>query len=294
MFGFLSRKTLELRVDDRVLHFDSKADFEFALASRTEVPAGKIEELVRFEPRQLLDEASSVREVERHFVEVLSRSIQEPGSIGYLLREMDMKMFSQDHEWRGIMQALARQDSRFDDFKQLALVKYMQYLASRQDVLKGIYTHKSVPGSVEHDTEYGPETQFRETLIFDMDEPHAGPEHHEAQGEEPARLVRLPRGESLRVKPPAGETMELVLSRHPFHVRTGAEPVLVNDDGSELALKPGRNVVGRHPDSDVMVSAAYRDVSRTHLILELEADGAVRLTDLSTHGTFVPARLLGG
>ena len=143
MLASLLHKPLELEVASRVLRFDSKADFEFALASRTEVPAGKISELMRFDANQLTEEASSVRHVERHFVEVLSRSIQEQGSIGYLMREMDMKLFSQDHEWRAIMQAMARQPAQYNDYKQLALVKYMQYLAARQDVLKGIFSFKT-------------------------------------------------------------------------------------------------------------------------------------------------------
>jgi len=292
MLRSLFRKPLSLQIGERTLRFDSRVDFEFALASRTEVPAGKIAELVRCTTEQLRTEASSVRQIERHFVEVLARSIQEPGSIGYLLREMDMKFFSQDHEWRAIMQALARQDRSFDEFKQLALVKYTQYLASRQDVLKGIYTHKSAPGTVEQDSAYDPEPQFRETLIFNVSEPLA-PQSEMADDDTPARLVRLPRGESVRLRPTPGDVVEIVLSRHPFQLRPGDAPVLVDLEGTEHPLQPGRNVLGRHPDSDVMIDAAYRDVSRTHAIVEFEPGGDLLLTDLSSHGTFVPSHLVG-
>jgi len=293
MLASLFRKPLTLQIGERTLRFDSKVDFEFALASRTEVPAGKIAELVRCTTEQLRAEASSVRQIERHFVEVLARSIQEPGSIGYLLREMDMKFFSQDHEWRAIMQALARQERGFDEYKQLALVKYTQYLASRQDVLKGIYSHKSVPGAVEQDGEHDPEPQFRETIIFDVSEPPAQrPEAHEEE-DTPERLVRLPRGESIRLRPASAQPIQIVLSRHPFRLRPGAKPALVDDEGAEQPLRQGRNVLGRHPDSDIMIDAAYRDVSRTHAIVEIEPDGGLLLTDLSSHGTFVPAHLVG-
>jgi len=304
MLDALFRKPLELHIGDRALRFDSKVDFEFALASRTEVPAGKISELVRFDSQQLLDEASSVRQVERHFVEMLSRSIQEPGSIGYLLREMDMKLFSHDHEWRGIMTALARQDRRYDEFKQLALVKYVQYLASRQDVLKGIYAHKATQGGGVSEPDPGMDPSYRQTVIFDVadlpqiDAPAPRPAADRTQIIEtqertpaPPRLRRLPRGESVRLKPTTGEAVEIVLSRHPFLVKLGEQPALVDLEGTEMALAPGRNVIGRHPESDIMVDAAYRDVSRTHLILELVEDGGLALTDLSAHGTFVPAHL---
>jgi hypothetical protein len=289
MFAKLFKKPLTLRTDTRTLKFDSKSDFEFALASRTEVPAAKISDFVRFNPQQLVDEASSVRQVERHFVETLSRSIQEPGSIGYLLREMDMKMFSQDHEWRTIMQGLSRQERRFDDFKQLALVKYMQYLASRQDVLKGIYTHKVASG-VNSEPEADPmqDPEYRQTLIFDVSAPPISPLPPDEPAA-PSRLVRLPRGESISLQATGSSMIELVLSRHPFRLRVGLTPVLLDAEDGEYPLRSGRNVLGRHPDSDVMVDPAYRDVSRTHAIVDMREDGEVFITDLSSHGTFVDA-----
>ncbi len=287
MFANLFKKSLAIKLDERTLKFDSKGDFEFALASRTEVPATKIAELVRFDTQQLLDEASRVQQVERHFVDVLSRSIQEPGSIGYLLREMDMKMFSQDHEWRSIMQALARTEQRFNDFKQLALVKYMQYLASRQDVLKGIYTHKLASDShpqLETDSAHGEE--FRQTLIFDVSEQPKIIDAADKQAT-PSQLVRLPRGERIRLHASASRRLELVLSRHSFRVQLEPTPMLLDDEQGEYPLRTGRNVLGRHPDCDVMVDAAYRDVSRTHCIVELEDNHELFVTDLSSHGTFV-------
>ena len=39
MFANLFNKSLAIKLDERTLKFDSKGDFEFALASRTEVPA---------------------------------------------------------------------------------------------------------------------------------------------------------------------------------------------------------------------------------------------------------------
>ena len=300
MLESLFRKPLVLTVGERKLRFDSRSDFEFALASRTEVPAYKLAELVRLDREQLLEEAASVRRVERRFLELLARSVQEPGSIGHLLGETDMNLFSQDHEWRAIMRGLARKPRRFDAYKQLALVKYTQYLASRQDVLKGIYTYK--PGVVPAVQEPEPaiEPSFRETALFDVEAMGLGGPPLETSASLPAvlppedvpsHLARLPRGEPVDLHPSDAESVELMLSRHPFRLRTGAAAALIDGDGTEHTLRPGRNVIGRHPDSDIMVDASYRDVSRTHVILELE-DEALRLTDLSSHGTFVPGTLM--
>ena len=69
--------------------------------------------------------------------------------------------------------------------------------------------------------------------------------------------------------------------------------MLFDDENGEYSLQPGRNVLGRHPDSGVMVDAAYRDVSRMHAILEICVDGTVCITDLSSHGTFADADFVG-
>lgn len=301
MLGSLLNRPLELEVSGRNLRFDSKVDFEFALASRTEVPAGKISELMRFDASQLTEEASSVRRVERHFVEVLSQSIREPGGIGYLMREMDMKLFSQDHEWRAIMQAISKQPARFNEFKQLALVKYMQYLASRQDVLKGIYAFKVSAGAPVQPPDAEGAAEFRETVIFNVSDSLHAPAPVSvpaSDGSDPAEdtpdeLARIPRGEDIPVDVDPGVEMPIVLSRHPVALRLGDTPALLEENGQALPLKPGRNVLGRHPDSDVMLDASYRDVSRTHLIVDVVSETRARLTDLSSHGTFIPAHFLG-
>jgi len=59
-------------------------------------------------------------------------------------------------------------------------------------------------------------------------------------------------------------------------------------------LKPGVHVIGRHPGNDVVVGGWYRDGSRKHLTVDIGDGSKLGLTDLSTHGTFVPGSLLGG
>ena len=58
----------------------------------------------------------------------------------------------------------------------------------------------------------------------------------------------------------------------------------------ELADAVSRGV--RDTGCDVLVNAAYRDVSRRHLIIEVDGGSRVRLTDISSHGTSLSPRLL--
>ena len=129
--------------------------------------------------------------------------------------------------------------------------------------------------------------EFRQTLIFDMFESlHKQPTLIKAATVSPP-LMRLPRGESVNLRPNDTGVVEIGLSRHSFQLQTMPKPVLLDNEDGEHALQFGRNVLGRHPDSDVILDATYRDVSRTHAIIEVRTDGTACITDLSSHGTFV-------
>ncbi|MDX1514384.1 MAG: FHA domain-containing protein [Gammaproteobacteria bacterium] len=285
MFKNLFSKKLRLEFSDRTVNFATVSDFEFSLASRTEVPAGKITDLVRKSPEALTREASSIRQLERQFVDLLSKSMEEPGSISHLLRGVDLKLFSQDHEWRTIFTALTKLGKAYDDYKQLALVKYTQYLGSRQEVLKSIFENKYQLDAVAAELNAaGPD--FKETVIFESRETAL-------RSPRDSGLKRLPRGETVTIQLDAEADLQILLSRHKFSIVSGQQLHLVDENGTDYALQYGRNRVGREQGNDVIVDPAYRDVSRKHLIIDVESPRHVRLTDLSSHGTYVPGTLLG-
>ena len=62
--------------------------------------------------------------------------------------------------------------------------------------------------------------------------------------------------------------------------------------GLDYELLPGRNVVGRHPDCEVVLPGDLRNISRAHLLIERADETTLNLTDLSSKGTFLPADLL--
>ena len=137
-----SARALTLNLPDRTVTFNGLPEFEFALASRTEFPVHKVDQLIDRSPDELEHLATQIRKVEKRFAEVLGQSIQDPDSVTELLHEIEIKLFSQDHGWREIVEALNDQGSAYDDFKRVVLVKYMQYLGARQDVLRSLYAHK--------------------------------------------------------------------------------------------------------------------------------------------------------
>ena len=88
MLGSLFQSALTLEIGERSARFPRVQDFEFALASRTEVPAAKIADLIKLDPEELLKEAGKIREAEKRFVDLVAKSLEEPGSIGYQLRQL--------------------------------------------------------------------------------------------------------------------------------------------------------------------------------------------------------------
>jgi hypothetical protein len=232
-------------------------------------------------------QAVDIRNVEGRLLHVLDASFTEPLSIDYQLREVDNRIFSEDHAWREFMEALNEQDSKYSDYKRVALVKYLQYLASRQELIKRVYwsqyrqTRSEPAAAVE-----GPSSAVRETAIFDINE-LAG--IFEDGGDQ---YQRLPRGEPREVRLSPGEEMAMRLSVHRFKVVRADGAYLVDEKGKEYPLQPRRSRIGRSTDNDVVLDSAYRAISRKHLILEIPSKDRVVLTDRSSHGTFIPLSYL--
>ena len=110
MLEKLFSKALSLNISGKEISFNALAEFEFALGGRTNVPASKLTNLIMLAPDALKRKAKSIKSVEKRFVDILSRSIEQPGEIGKLVREVDMQVFSNDYEWRNIFKALNHQD----------------------------------------------------------------------------------------------------------------------------------------------------------------------------------------
>lgn len=277
---------LNLELEGRRITFATLDDFAFALSGRTRIAADSVAELVQLTPNELRREATGIRDVERRFVDLLADALKEPGAVGTLLEDLDGDLITEDNQWRAIMAGLVTEGDGFEEFKHLALVKYMQYLAARRDVVKSIYAQRF--GGQEPLVAHEPAANggAKSTLILDEE---AEPDTERSQ----VRFERLPRGETVAVKVPGSGEVSILLSRHKFQLHSVDNPRLTDDNGVNYPLKPGVNVIGRHPGNDVVVGGWYRDVSRKHLMVDIAEDGRLGLTDLSTHGTFLPGVLLG-
>lgn len=103
---------------------------------------------------------------------------------------------------------------------------------------------------------------------------------------------RLPKGEAVPIPLAPGAPVPLVLANHKFHMVVEDGLYLVDESGLRQPLHPGRNIVGRDLQCDVVLGASLKDVSRKHLLVETQGEALVHLTDISSLGTFVPCEYL--
>jgi hypothetical protein len=308
MFDKMFSNAVTLQIGEQTITFNSLADFEFAISSRIEVPTRKLSQLVHMSVDELKNEAKNIKAIERKFVKILSRSIELPGAISKDLGELDPQLFTQDHLWRDIMSKLIAKDPEFEDLKKMALVKYLQYLTARQEAIKIAYMTKrastprlaegeqqqSRPGTEETLPEPVQTTQLH--AVTDAEGDVAPEEAETMQG--PAMIgdapfSRMAKGEALVLPLPNGAMLEMVLSKHNFKLfaRKGRLE-LVDELGGSFPLQEGKNIIGRDSVCNVVVDAAFRDISRLHVIIERLGDQAIRLTDLSSQGTYIPSKVM--
>ena len=276
---------ISLTVGGRTLSFNSVRDFEFALASRTDVPGSKIGQLMRLPDDDLLAEIEGIRDVKRRFVTVLLRSITKNDSISHSLRMLDATLFSNDHQWRAFVAALNADQTIHDAYKRVALVKYLQYLNSRHDVVRAIYRERRKAKDEPLPEQFGETGHF---VRFAQVDEHGLLSPKAATGE----ITRLPKGEKVPLTVRDGDEVYLFLSKQQYKLKRGGGLKLIDENGVEQTLHAGLNVIGRAPDADVRVGGDRKDISRRHLLIELPDDEVALLTDISSYGTFVEDKAL--
>jgi len=285
---FSRSKPVQLTVGEQTLTFHSIADFEFSMSGRTSLPSKKITDLVKLPPQKLRKEAATIKEVEKRFVAILSRSIENPGSINQALRSLDINIFSQDHNWRNIISACNKGGDELNPYRRVALAKYMQYLSSRQEIIKYLYSEKqSAVNAIVPTVDSREEKADTLSGTFILEGPFVE-SLREGRSDD---YERLPKGEAVTIQLGNGKNIDIRLSKHKcaLSYRNGA--AFIDQSGKQHPLNKGKNFIGRDVNSTIKIDAALRDVSRLHLLIENIGDNILRLTDMSSHGTFMPPSL---
>lgn len=280
-----TRKPLRLLLNGRHMEFKSTDDFSFALECRTGITSARYHALYERETKELWDEAQRIKAIEKDLVDILEDALCDGSPCGPAMRTLGLQSFSADHGWRDLIEQLVLADDRYDAYKRLALIKYMQYLGARQEIIRLIFAtknrSKASPRTPAHEGSSN-SAEMLETMVFDVS----------ASGKDSAlngNLQRLPRGEAVKLYALPGHAIEIRLAKHPFRLLNDNGWVLCEPDGRRHALADAQTMVGRGRDNDIRLDAQFNYLSRRHIIVEPHDDHVILVTDLSSHGTFAPA-----
>ncbi len=290
MLNKIFTKPLKLEVGEQTVSFLSIADFGFCMSGRTSVPSLKITELIKHTTKQLRTEARSIKDIEKCFVSILSHSLEDPSSISRALKELDTSIFSNDHEWRSIISALNNSSDEFNPFRRIALVKYMQYLSSRQDIIKFLFSKKKkLEKKSEKQLKYEKQAEelLKETIIFEDN--LFNPNSNNTKDNE---FERVPKGESVIITLKPKEKIVVMLSKHRCAIEMNEQAFFIDQKKQKHVLDKKYNIIGRNASGSIVIDPSLKDISRVHLVIESLGDNILQLTDLSAHGTYIPSALL--
>lgn len=292
VLGFLSgllgrRNGLDIRLKDDTLHFGDVQDFKLYLHGKTEIPATKLQEMLRRPTHELREEHKQLQRVERTIMDKLAATIRDPGIIDQYLSEATLVRFSQDYDWRQIIYELSQRGPEASEYKLEAVTHYLNYLRSRMSALAGIQMDRSRQHADSGDDAEGASgmAAFASTRSIDLS-------RQRDELVQTSDLKRLPRGQAVPLFTRNLLEVQLRLATRPFILRLGGEPALIAPGQERYPLREGDNVVGRSSQCSIIVDASLVDLSRQHLIISLDKDGKVSLTDLSSSGSFVQQQVL--
>ena len=272
---------LELKIDEQTLRFNSASDIAFSMEGRTAVSSAKLSELFKLSTEHLEAQAKTIAGTKKALISILSRVAEEPDSIDRSLRELYPLIFSQDRNWRQIIQALKEGDEEFNPVRTTVLTKYVKYLYSLEDTIGNICSdRKQSIGAPDDDNEDA-------TWMPDQIRSESG-----GDSQTNDEFKRMPYDKEVSVKLPPGERLDVRLASYKCHIIATNGNVQFIDNTRATILSKGRNIVGRGSKSTVKIDVAQKNVSRSHLQILIGDDQTLLLTDLSSAGTFITTEFL--
>ena len=277
-------RDLSISIEGQAFRFATPAEFEMALAPRTEVAASLLRRLGKSTEEELRADLGLTRAIHRKLTTGLLRSVESGVPISQIWREIDLGKIHEEHQWQELLYALSDPDQVADEYRRVALVKYLRYLNARRDTLAEVIREcqRVAPQAQASDPEAGgdlvPGAAVDDITYTSM--------------QRSSEFSRLPPRHPVELVLTLGETVTMFLAHRRMRLTvTDDGPVLTDDTGLTVPIHAGKVVVGRSAECDVVLHNAPSDVSRKHLLIEAGSQ-EVKLTDLSSHGTYVVKRVL--
>lgn len=239
-----------------------------------------------------------------------------------------------EYDWASMLNSLCELPEQSEQLQVVGLVKYRRYLHNRLQALEALQAPEPVPTDepalpsldelalddeldlsdldLDADLPLDDAVSYSQsTLVVGTsrasreasDASLAGtassePVEREQQGtakrSQGSKVVRLHRGRPVALAIKGRSEIEIWMGRSHFRLLLNDGLQLLTAEGECGRLRNGRNLVGRSPDCEIMISQAHDTVSRVHLEMAVEQGRLVSVTDLSSGGTYVRPELLEG
>jgi len=287
MLDKLFKKPLELKIGDQTLQFSSVTDVAFCLEGRTSISSAKLAELFALSAEELDTQAQKLTDLNKTMFKILNSVVDEPEKIDRSMRELDTQMFSQDQNWRDIIQSLNKEQGDIDTIRVTVIMKYMKYLSAVEDTIGYIRAGMKQNEVAVANGNVNKPNEFEETWSLG----HLR-EEVKSTTEAETEFKRLPKDTAVSVTLPPGAKMAVRLASYPGQLVATNDKLQYVDDSGTTVLNKGANMVGRSVKSTVKIDAAQKHVSRTHLSILISDGNALQLTDHSSEGTFISSAFI--
>jgi FHA domain len=277
----LRRRSLKIRIGGINETFSSPDEFVQYLSARLTVPAETMERFVHLDERALQRESRKMLHAYQNVMDIMANSKQSGESLNNLWRRLDISKVPDDHDWPSILFALGNAEHIVDDYQREALSNYMRFLDVRRQTVDSFRDHSDSSGSNESSMTAMP----RSSAINGASSPDAALDMYS----------RLPHCHSVEVDLDEKTDITVFLGSNRYRLTKHGEILTLKESGAAQTymLKPGRNTVGRSSQCDVHLNSRQSDISRQHLVVEINTDRRVKLMDISSRGTYVRPNLVG-
>ncbi len=266
------RRALKLELDGRRYVFGNPEEFDFAIRSRTAVPAARIGALYFKNEQELGNEAQTLVTLEQDLKAALQRHAAEQDTLVGALREIGIMVISKDQGWRLLFDSFIQAGVTNDSYTAILIDRYLEYLAARRDAIGSISLLKASAAGAQ---------QAPSELATGTVEPLA------AKTEASASLKRLPQGRRIKLKLVPGRDLTISLARHTFSLSHNNHWSLIARNGERYLLHSGPNSIGRSRRNHISVDSTLKAISRQHLIAEPLGKDEIAITDTSACGTYI-------
>ena len=263
--------------------FSDEQDYARFLSSRIEVPADSIERLAGLDSHGVQRQLRHTRRSHKNSVDILVRALETRQRLRYLWGMLDVDKVPDERDWPSILFAVGSSDRISDSALRLTLTHYIHYLESRRDLLE----------TLGREYRAGLAASAGSPVVPSAMRSEAAPRSSRFTTRLNKHYARLPRRRAVNLDLNFHKDIVIYLARNRFTLRLAeGQVILQQQDGVSYEVRPGRTMVGRSAQCDIAVDSAGADVSRQHLLIEMTVEHHLRLTDVSSRGTYLPPELL--